>query len=489
MYVINSAIESAPSVVSAMTPESVLAYSENPMAREIRNKNRQHSLQDLQTVGTAAVVTVQSIATAVVRLSDDLPTQPASCSTEAIHALKQVDQLIAWAEAQRQVLLLAAVGTEPAMLRKVEKYGAKSVSDVRAAELAALTNVSPNACFNQVHTARTLLEQVPSIFQALLNGVITTHQNRIILDGVRELTTRFSDADCELSATTLERFCTRVLWRVERRTSSELRRIVRDAVLRLAPVPNQDLSQSALSQRRVSLDPAPHGMAYLTAYLSAHDASATWQVLNQAARSDSNLTGSQSARMADALVAIVAGMSEMTPEQRNAAAEIQVLVDYNDILEAATDASSPLIGEIASTGLMLEGSAITQLLEDARFRRIIVEPETGRLLDFGRETYRPPTHLRNAVKARDLTCRAPGCVRPARYCDLDHVEPWESGGQTNYENLAALCRTHHLLKTHGNWSYQLLPDGSTLWTLPNASTIEREPAQIALGLICRSKLV
>ncbi len=476
MYLINGTPVEASQADVSMT--SACDYG----ATEIhtRSTNRETAMFNLSEPAQVAVNHAQSISRVVESLGTTLPTMPQSCDPDAVNALYEVDQLIAWAEAQRQILLLACVGTAPQMLRKVEKHGSKSVSDIRAVELAALTKMSPNSCFNQVHTARTLLEEVPTIFRAMLEGKITHQQNRIILEGVRELRVRFSDAQAQLSAKTLTSFCERVLWRVERRTLSELRRIVRDTVLRLAPLPDRDLSASVYSERGITLDPAPHGMAYLTAYISAEDASATWQVLNQAARCDTSLNGSQANRMADAFVSIISGKTEMSPEQRNAAAEIQVLVYFDNLVSIANGEKTPLVGEISTTGLMLESSAIHRLLNDARFRRILVEPTTGRLLDFGRETYRPPTHLRQAVKARDLTCRAPGCVRPARYCDLDHIESWDSGGETRYDNLAALCRTHHLLKTHGNWSYQLLPNGTTQWQLPNGTKIERHPAQISL---------
>ena len=38
--------------------------------------------------------------------------------------------------------------------------------------------------------------------------------------------------------------------------------------------------------------------------------------------------------------------------------------------------------------------------------------------------YRPSTALDEFVRIRDLTCRFPGCDRPAEYCDLDHTMPW-----------------------------------------------------------------
>ena len=36
--------------------------------------------------------------------------------------------------------------------------------------------------------------------------------------------------------------------------------------------------------------------------------------------------------------------------------------------------------------------------------------------------------LADFVRCRDLTCRAPGCDRPAVGCDLDHTVPYDDGG-------------------------------------------------------------
>lgn len=41
--------------------------------------------------------------------------------------------------------------------------------------------------------------------------------------------------------------------------------------------------------------------------------------------------------------------------------------------------------------------------------------------------YRPSAGLVEFVRARDLTCRAPGCDRPAAVCDVDHTIPFPQG--------------------------------------------------------------
>lgn len=60
----------------------------------------------------------------------------------------------------------------------------------------------------------------------------------------------------------------------------------------------------------------------------------------------------------------------------------------------------------------------------------------------------PPAGLRDAVIFRDGVCQVVGCTIAAERCDLDHRQPWETGGATRAGNLQALCRRHHRLKSH-----------------------------------------
>ena len=60
--------------------------------------------------------------------------------------------------------------------------------------------------------------------------------------------------------------------------------------------------------------------------------------------------------------------------------------------------------------------------------------------------YRPSKALDEFIRIRDLTCRAPGCDRPAMFGDIDHTVPYP-GGPTHFGGLKCYCRKHHLLKT------------------------------------------
>jgi Domain of unknown function (DUF222) len=94
--------------------------------------------------------------------------------------------------------------------------------------------------------------------------------------------------------------------------------------------------------------------------------------------------------------------------------------------------------------------------------------------------YPPSRALADFVRARDLTCRAPGCDRPATECDIDHTMPHGDGGATHPSNLKCLCRKHHLLKTFWGWRDQQLPDGTVIWTLPGGHTRVTTPGSALL---------
>ncbi|WP_046769497.1 HNH endonuclease signature motif containing protein, partial [Jiangella alkaliphila] len=75
------------------------------------------------------------------------------------------------------------------------------------------------------------------------------------------------------------------------------------------------------------------------------------------------------------------------------------------------------------------------------------------------------------------TCRAPGCHRAARSCDIDHIVSFAAGGATSAANCHALCETHHLLKHHAKWAVERQPDGTTRWRSPTGHHFLKPPAR------------
>ncbi|MFI2487692.1 HNH endonuclease, partial [Promicromonospora kroppenstedtii] len=129
------------------------------------------------------------------------------------------------------------------------------------------------------------------------------------------------------------------------------------------------------------------------------------------------------------------------------------------------------------------------IAEDATWQRLLTDPVTGVLTDYSTTAYKPGRVLRSAVEARDGTCTFVGCDARAASCDLDHIEPFDhdqeasqhaagkaAPGQTRAENLHALCRRHHLLKTHAGWGVERDPaTGITTWTTPAGKKRVRPP--------------
>jgi hypothetical protein len=99
------------------------------------------------------------------------------------------------------------------------------------------------------------------------------------------------------------------------------------------------------------------------------------------------------------------------------------------------------------------------------------------------QVYKVPADIREQVILRDRTCVFPGCARPARRCDVDHIIEYDHDadaegrpqpGPTTTDNLACLCRFHHRLKTHSAWRYTMLAPGVFEWTSPHGHRYRRD---------------
>lgn len=136
----------------------------------------------------------------------------------------------------------------------------------------------------------------------------------------------------------------------------------------------------------------------------------------------------------------------------------------------------PTVLGIASHPALLDGSIpITaqharRMFDVADFTRLLLEPNTGELLDASPHVYRPNRATADYVCKRDPVCRAPGCLRPVSLCQIDHQVPFNhddpaAGGATVRSNLGPLCLTEHQLKTLGGFNIEVI-DGVAHWTTP-----------------------
>ena len=111
---------------------------------------------------------------------------------------------------------------------------------------------------------------------------------------------------------------------------------------------------------------------------------------------------------------------------------------------------------------------------DTRIRRVLLDPATGTTVETGAAGYTPSAAVRRFVTHRDGCCRAPGCARAGRFCDLDHVIPWPLG-PTDPTNLLTLCRRHHRMKHQTSWQVVMDAGGVCTWTDPFGQQFTTHP--------------
>jgi hypothetical protein len=186
-------------------------------------------------------------------------------------------------------------------------------------------------------------------------------------------------------------------------------------------------------------------------------------------------------RRADAMGALAAGADRLTcrctrqdcsmmATPAPAAVVIHVVAE-----QASVEGTGPAPGSMIGSDALIGAEVVAELARSARLRPLIhptdAPPEHG---------YTPSRALADFVRCRDLTCRFPGCDRPALDCDLDHTIPHADGGHTHASNLKCLCRRHHLLKTFWGWSDKQLPDATLIWTSSSGQTYVTTPGSTLL---------
>ena len=99
----------------------------------------------------------------------------------------------------------------------------------------------------------------------------------------------------------------------------------------------------------------------------------------------------------------------------------------------------------------------------------------GEPVNVSRKTRTIPPAIRRAARARDKTCRFPGCDHP-HFVDLHHIEHYTRGGPTTLANLVLLCWFHHRLVHEGGWSVSFDDAGVLRVYRPDASELTVPPA-------------
>jgi hypothetical protein len=385
---------------------------------------------------------------------------------ERVEALVASEHELARIQA-RQVRLLEAMAAESfagAVASELDREWVKE-------EIRAALGVSAVWVSSQLAFAQALVHRLPATLDAMEAGLITFRHARSLYEALIGV----DDVDAtKIEATVLPFAAGRDL--------VAFRRKVRREVLRLDARTVEERLAAALADRHVwqfASDRAD-GMGTVSALLPAPHLVQVMSALDFRAHSygdDDPRTMDQ--RRADALHELVlAGLAALSGapgacghcEQAAGGGvpvgpSVQVTVALSTLLGIDNEP-----GELAGYGPIPAPLARRIAADENGTWRRLVTDEVGRLVDYGRTRYRPPTDLREFVVARDRTCMFPTCNRAACACEIDHATAWADGGPTCADNLTALCSRHHHGKHEADWNLERLADGSIQWTSPPGHT-------------------
>jgi hypothetical protein len=341
------------------------------------------------------------------------------------------------------------------------------------AALAMATRIPERTVQRLTNDAEVLVNDAPVVLASLEAGRISARHAKTITDQL-----------CDVPAEGRAVFLTKVLPVAEQTTDAEFRRRARVLRERLHPESITARAVRSEADRRVEVEPAADGMAWVHLFTTAPIAQGIAERI-EAAAAESRAAGDTRTcgqLQADALAALV--LTGVTPEDVMSSPVLPHPIEVQDHIKPTVQITVPALSlaGVSDAPATLDGygpidpeTAARIAVNAPSVTRILVQPETGTVLSIGRNQYRVPADLQRAVRLRDGTCRAPGCGRRARACDLDHSIAWEDGGTTDVGNLACLCRHHHRMKHLPGWNLDHGPGGVLDWTTPDGKRHRTEP--------------
>jgi hypothetical protein len=326
-----------------------------------------------------------------------------------------------------------------------------------------------------------LRTRLPEVWAAFREGQFGYQKARII---VEQAQTMFA------AGGSLEKYDAIMRDAALRLTPAKLRAKARAERERLHPQPIDVRHGAAREERRVWIDPAPDGMAWLGAFLPADAACRAYARIEAAARHLLTQTG-ETRTLAQLRADVAADLLTGDGTPHAVRSTVLVTVPVQRLLPTSSEPNraEPRRAEpwrpepCHPTGpAILDGygpidpdTARRLTAAAPSFYRVLTDPVNATVLDVDRTRYRPPADLQRLVRTRFPRCTFPGCNRAATECDIDHNIDWASGGATADNNLTPLCRHHHRLKHHTRWQMRRGANSALRWTSPTGRNHPGDP--------------
>ncbi|WP_163745558.1 HNH endonuclease signature motif containing protein [Mycobacterium lacus] len=350
-----------------------------------------------------------------------------------------------------------------------------------AAEVGAALRISQARAAGRLRYARAMRERLPKTAAVFVAGEIDFRAfSTIVFRTDLIVDPEVLAAVDELVALNVTRWPSMTSARLSGAVDRIVARVDTDAVRR---------RKEYQADRQISIGQDQDGLSRIDGSLYSVDAHALDKRLTAlAATVCAHDPRTREQRRADALGALAAGadrlgcgcgLTDCPAATRPGAAPVVIHV----IAEPATinGTGSAPASEMNADGLITP-ELVAELAKTATLVPLVhpgnAPPEPG---------YVPSKALADFVRCRDLTCRWPGCDRPAVDCDVDHSIPYAAGGPTHAANLNCKCRTHHLVKTFWGWRERQLRDGTLIFTSPSGHTYVTTPGSALLfPSLCRA---
>lgn len=303
------------------------------------------------------------------------------------------------------------------------------------------------------HTLSTRLPETARLFAA---GRLDVHRVRHL----EQLTVGLTGEQCA----ELERA---IYPRGVAKMPRQLTGLVKRAIIAIDPDAAGRRAEQAKKDRRVCVEPAPDGMGWLSAFLSAEDIGAVYTRIDHLAR---GLNTSSEARSMDELRADVLRDLILGKHATGGGVRTNVYVTLTADTLLGLD---NLPGELRGYG-PLPAQRVRELAHTLRARWVgVLVDEHGRPQGMATQAYRFRGRLAEYIRLRDQTCSHPACNQPADKCDVDHVIPWPRG-ETTADNGTPECRRHHREKHETGWTIHR-EDNIVVWTSPEGKTLTNTP--------------
>ena len=314
-----------------------------------------------------------------------------------VDLLIALERQAAWLAGMQQRVLATMSRDSAAAADELDRSGRGWVRE----DVSCALRLSGITAERRLAAAETLVSRLRATLRLLESGAISYLHALHLAEAVYGL----NDGE----AATVE---ARALRRAADQTLAQFKATVRRAVASAHPERIEQQREQAMAERRVCASPRDDGMTEVWSLLPSEGAAALLAAVDALASvtsADDARTADQ--RRADALVDIAVGVlhDPLLPRAQGLRPHVQVTVALSTLLGCDDEP-----GDLDGFG-PIPASIARRLAADPTgvWRRLVTDPLTGSLLEYGRTTYRPPRDLVEHVIARDRTCAFSTCNRAA----------------------------------------------------------------------------